>query len=223
MVLSLVMTAAWAQTDMRVDNVFFQTDLQQALEDIAAQSGENIIAGPDVQGIVSVTLDNVTVKQALELVLAGTRYDVVRQPDYYLVFDADQMSAAFADVAETRLVDLTHLTPNSALSLLVEPLRRYVRVDDGAGKLAVTAPPELLGRIIADLRRLDVPGSRNTSLYALQHVAASNARELLPPDLQRFVRVDPDRNTLAITAPDEKRLTRSPCCVASISPAVRAR
>ena len=34
---------------------------------------------------------------------------------------------------------------------------------------------------------------------------AENARELLPPHLQRFVRIDAARNTLAVTAPDDNR------------------
>ena len=50
-----------AQNSPLISNVFFQSDLRQAIEDIAAQAGINIIADPSVQGVVSVTLENVTV------------------------------------------------------------------------------------------------------------------------------------------------------------------
>ncbi|WP_397543752.1 secretin N-terminal domain-containing protein [Roseovarius salis] len=195
-----------AQEQKLVDNVFFQTDLRQALEDISAQTNENIIADPSVQGIVSVTLEKVTIEQALDLVLAGTGYQVLEQPGYYLVFNPDPSAEAFAEVAETRLVSLDNLKPGSARGLLAQPLQKYVSVDEESGRLAVSAPPKLLNQIVSDLEKLDRRDEQNTSFYALNHVKAENARELLPPDLQRYVRVDTQRNTVAITAPDENRL-----------------
>ena len=55
-----------AQDQPLVDNVFYQTDLRQAIEDIAAQANVNIIADPGVQGLVSVAIENATVDEALE-------------------------------------------------------------------------------------------------------------------------------------------------------------
>ena len=206
-VLHLAITqAARAQEQKLVDNVFFQTDLRQALEDISAQTDENIIADPSVQGIVSVTLENVTIDQALQLVLAGTGFQVLEQPGYYLIFNPDPSSEVFAEVAETKLVSLNNIRPASARGLLATPLQKFVRVDEDSGRLAVSAPPKLLNQIVADLKKLDAQDEENTSFYALNHVKAENAKALLPPDLERYVRIDPDRNTVAITAPESNRL-----------------
>ena len=196
---------AAAQSTPVVDNVFFQTDLRQALEDIAAQTGVNIIADPSVSGIVSVSLEDAPLDQALELVLAGTGYRVSRQPDYYLVFNPDASADFFTDVAETRLVRLDNLTPSSARSLLAQPLQRFVRVDEASERLAVTAPPELLERIEADLRLLDTGDDEITTFVALEFIRSENARSLLPENLQRFVRTDSERNTIAVTAPESNR------------------
>jgi len=198
-------TTTHAQSPPTVDNVFFQTDLRQALEDIAAQTGVNVIADPSVTGVVSVSLENVTIDQALELTLAGTGFRVSRQPDYYLVYNPDASADFFSDIAETRLIQLDNLTPSSARSLLAQPLQRFVRVDEASGRLAVTAPPELLKRIEADLRILDRGDDQVTAFFALQFIRSENARALLPENLQRYVRTDPDRNTLAITAPQKSR------------------
>src|SRR6056297_1232912 len=134
---------AAAQDTPLVNNVFFQSDLRQALEDIAAQTETDVIADPSVSGIVSVTLEDVTIQEALDLVLAGTGYRVSKQPDYYLVFDPDVDADVFTQLAETRLVRLENLTPGAAQSLLPPPLQRYVRVDDETGSLAITATEEL--------------------------------------------------------------------------------
>lgn len=196
---------AAAQDAVLVDNVFFQTDLRQALEDIAAQTEENIIADPSVQGIVSVTLDDVTLDQALDLVLAGTSYRVARQPDYYLVYSPDADSDLFTEISETRLFELENLDPASARSLLPQPFQNYVRVDEDTGRLAVTAPPQLMARIETDLRTLDRQDKQTTTFFALQYVKPENARALLPERLQRYVRIDTTRNTVAITAPGQRR------------------
>jgi len=192
--------SAMAQDQPLVDNVFFQSDLQIALEDIAAQTGVNIIVDPSVQGVVTVTLENVSIEKALQLVLAGTNYKVHVTPDYYLVYTPDETSDLFPDVAETRLIDLQYITPDTARILLAQPLQRYVRIDTDASKLAVSAPPDLLDRILEEIRIVDQPGTDETVFVRLTHVDADGALGLLPENLQRLVRIDNDRNTLAITA-----------------------
>lgn len=159
-----------AQPVPNVDNVFFQTDLRQALEDMSAQTGVNIIADPSVNGIVSVSLEDVPLDKALELVLAGTGYRVAERSGYYLVFSPDTAADFFTDVAETRLIRLKNLTPDSARSLLSQPLQRYVTVDAASDRLAITAPPDVLSRIESDLRLLDRGDDIETSFYALEFI-----------------------------------------------------
>jgi type II secretory pathway component GspD/PulD (secretin) len=163
------------------------------------------VTGPSVNGLVSVNLEGVTIDQALDLMLAGTGYRVSRQPDYYLVYNPDAGADFFTDLAETRLVSLDNLTPAAARGLLPQPLQRFVRVDDASGRLAVTAPQDLLERIVADLRILDQSDEQITTFIALEFIRPDNARELLPVNLQRFVRTDSSRNTIAVTAPEENR------------------
>jgi type II secretory pathway component GspD/PulD (secretin) len=187
-----------------VSNVFVDTDLRQALQDVGAQAGVNIIADPSVQGLVSVELADVTVDKALELLLAGTEFQVERTPDYYLVYSPDQSAGAFTDVAATRIATISHVAAETARSLLPDPLQRYVRVDQAGNTLAVTAPPELLARIMQDLAQIDRP-AEDTVLVPLEFVTAATAANLLPASLQRFVRADAERNALAVSAPIASR------------------
>lgn len=203
--LFLMIGFATAQDRPVVSNVFVQTDLRQAIEDVAAQAKVNIIADPSVQGVVSVTLDNVSVEKALDLLLVGTEYQVHATEDYYLVFSPDESAEAFTAVADTRMVALQYVSPATARSLLPAPLQRYVRLDEGSGLLAVTAPTELLNRILLDLDLIDTPNIEETVFVAVNHVKADAARALLPQNFQQFVRVDPGRNTLAVTAPRGSR------------------
>jgi type II secretory pathway component GspD/PulD (secretin) len=196
---------AQAQGQPVVDNVFFQTDLRTALEDVAAQTGENIVADPSVQGIVTATIENRPLDEAIELLLAGTPYRLVRQPTYYLVYNPDIRTDLFAQVAQTEIIDLRHLPAETARELLVEPLRKYVRADTGNGRLVATAPPDLLRVITQDVAALDRPNTEQTVFMALTYVSAESARELLPSRLQGYVRVDAERNSLSVSGPVSAR------------------
>ncbi len=199
---TLCATETSAQEEPVVDNVFFQSDLREAIEDVAAQAGVNIIADPTVQGVVSVTIENSTVERALDLLLAGTEFQVQETPDYYLVYSADASSELLTEVSETQVVKLQHVSPDTARTLLPAPLQQYVRYDTGSStRVVVTAPRNILARILSDLERID-QGNGETIFMTLEHSGAEQARALLPENLQVFTRVDTTRNIVAITAPE---------------------
>lgn len=188
----------------RVSNAFFQSDLRQALEDLSAQTGVNIIVDPLVQGIVTVTIDDKPLNEALDLLLAGTGYRVVRRDDFFLVYSPGTETELQAEVSQTRIVQLVHVDPETAQQLLAPALQRYVRLDAGRDRIAVIAPPEILTRIISDLAAIDVPGEE-TVFIALNHISAANARSLLPDRLQRHVRIDEERNSVSVTGASATR------------------
>ncbi|PWJ21411.1 Type II secretory pathway component GspD/PulD (secretin) [Jannaschia seohaensis] len=200
-----IAVSAHAQGRVTVDNVFFQTDLRMALEDIAAQTGVNIVADPGVQGVVTVTIQDASIEAALDLLLAGTNYRSVRRADYFLVFTPDPRADLFAEVSETRMISLSGLEAAAARDLLVEPLRKYVRADNENRRLVVTAPPDLVELIVRDIETIDRPRLDETVFYALTYVSATGARDLLPDGLQSYVRADQVRNSLSITAPPAVR------------------
>ncbi|MBY6117438.1 secretin and TonB N-terminal domain-containing protein [Antarctobacter heliothermus] len=193
--------AAPIKANPLIENVFFQADLRQAIEEVSAQAGVNIIADPTVQGLVTVTIEGATVEKALDLLLAGTQYRYQRTEDYYLVYSADATSELLTDVSKTQVVTLQNISPGAARDLLAEPLRPYVRYDNvSSSRLAITAPPEILERILTDLQEID-QGNEQTIFISLKNISAEAARSLLPENLQVFVRADASRNMIALTAP----------------------
>jgi type II secretory pathway component GspD/PulD (secretin) len=199
----LLFTCAMAADAGRVSNVFVDTDLRQALQDISAQAGVNIISDASVQGTVSVTLQNVSVDKALELILAGTPYMVKKNTDYYLVYSPDENSDTFSNVSQTRVIQVKYLPADQAEKLLPPMLQRYVRVNKDAATLVVTAPPQLMVRIVDDIGKIDKPTSDDTTIIPLQFLTAQSAMALLPTNLQHYVRADVARNVLAISAPPD--------------------
>jgi len=93
---------------------FSGTEVVQIIKALAMQSGVNIIAGPEVQGKINVTLKKVELTEALDYVttLAGLRYAKVGKT--YIVTSSarfadamQQLAGKLEDAGETRVVQLT--------------------------------------------------------------------------------------------------------------------
>jgi type II secretory pathway component GspD/PulD (secretin) len=140
-----------------ISNVFFDTDIRQALQDIASQAEVNIIPGPDVTGLVTCDLKNLPLDKALQMVLAGTGYTVKKMPDYYLVCSSDPSSASFPLISETRLIKLNYVKAETALKLISPGFKNYVQADTDKNHLCITAPEKLMGRIVDDVKMTDQP------------------------------------------------------------------
>lgn len=100
-------------TAVQVDLDFVNTDIVQILKALALQSNVNIVTSPEVNGKITVTLDSVSVKDALDIVtaLGGVRYAKVGNT--YIVTsnsrfaDTLQQVKGSADLSqETRVVPL---------------------------------------------------------------------------------------------------------------------
>jgi type II secretory pathway component GspD/PulD (secretin) len=148
-----------------VSNVFIDTDLRQALQDIGSQVSVIIVPDESVTGMVTCKLENVPLDKALEIVLAGTGFVVKKTPDYYLVCSADPKSVSFPVVSETRLVKLNHIKADAAVKLLSTGFSDYVRANPDDNTVSITARPAVVERIISDLKLFDRP-SRHVMLDA---------------------------------------------------------
>ena len=148
---------AW-QVFLPINNSFSGSKLRQALQDISLASGVAITMDEMVTGDVNADLQNVPLEVALETLLAGTSYVVKSTPDYYLVADRKPEGGAFPQIAETKVVRLNYITPNSAKSLLSSAFTPYVQaeLDPNSHIVTVTAPAALADRIVKDIKVMDV-------------------------------------------------------------------
>lgn len=147
---------ASAASQPLISNVFVETFITQALQDIGMQAGVNILVEPGVQGFVTLELQDVPLERALRMVLAGGGYGFVRLDDRtYLVGRGDRESPNFHVLTQTRPVRFSYVKAEQARRLMPEYYAPYVRFDAETNTALVTAPPELLARIVADLQMVD--------------------------------------------------------------------
>jgi len=138
-----------------ISNVFVDTDLRQALQDIATMADVTIVLEEAITGLVTCELKEVPLQTALEIVLAGTGFVVNKTPDYYLVCSGETTSPAFPVVSEMRRIKMNYVTADTALSLLSSAFRPYVQSEIQTHSVCITAPPALMKRIVSDLKQID--------------------------------------------------------------------
>ena len=143
------------KTKKLVTNTFLQTPLSQALSDMAAQTRTTIITGQTVQGVVSCELEQVPLDRALDIILAGTGYEVEKKNGYYLVYSPDPESKAFTQVSEMSQIRLNYIDAQTAVSLLGSHWEPYVQAPKEGHVLCVTAPDPVRKKIEAAIKKLD--------------------------------------------------------------------
>ena len=142
--------------DALVNNVFFDTYITDAIRDVSMQTGVPILTDVTVGGFVTMDLFDVPLPDALrQLVLPGG-YTVRWMDGYYIVGSATPGSPLFPVLSVTERVKLTHLNASELPNMLIPAFRDAVRVDPSTNSALVVGPPDLVARIVEDIKKLDV-------------------------------------------------------------------
>ena len=165
-----------------ITNVFYETDLREALAAISGQSGINIIADQTVSGFITMELLDVPFEEALRRILAPMGFTFRKMVDYYLVGAAYPDNPSFPLLSVTEKVVPNYLKAKSVPGLLSTFYQPFIHVDIDANILTITASPEILQRIKQDLAKIDVP-PRQVMIEALITELSNEARKSLGMDL----------------------------------------
>ena len=138
-----------------VTNFFFDTDIREAVNEMSQQGGKRVIVAPEVDGIVTMSFNQIPLREALELMITGTGYMLIETPDYFIIASREVDSTSFIDLSETRLISLDYLDAKTAVTLLAKPLQEYVSADNERNLLSISAPPQVMERIAKDVATLD--------------------------------------------------------------------
>jgi type II secretory pathway component GspD/PulD (secretin) len=186
-----------------VTNVFADTDIRQALSDVASETGAVIIPDATVQGVVSADLADVPLEDALRMLLVAGGYVFKKMPGYYLVGAADPTNPNFYLLSETEVVELKYVTGSAISAYLTGPYGKFVTIEGGppprtererqrpgydqrttpaqptAGtRLFLTAPREIINRIKADLALIDQPRTQVMLEAAVVEVSEEALKEI---------------------------------------------
>ena len=141
--------------DGLISNVFYESDLRQAIQDLATAAQQTVLVGPSVQGVVNADIKDKTLDEALDILLAGSGYLVQKTPDYRLVYSPDPDSPGFRELSTTKLYQLDYLDATDAANLLSATLQQFVKPRPKSNEIAITAPPQIMEQVVASLDQVD--------------------------------------------------------------------
>src|SRR5690606_13989850 len=134
--------------ELRVDNIFFDTFIRDALADISLQTGVPIVADTTVTGFVTLELVDVPLRRALEQLLWPAGYTFRWMDGYYLVGSADEQSPLFHVLSVSRRVKLEHGEAQQVREALPDAFRDRTRADVATNSIVITAAEDVVERIV---------------------------------------------------------------------------
>src|SRR5271166_3934468 len=136
-------------------------DLYDVLKLLAQQSGQNIVATPSVKGTVTISLHNVPLKEALDLIVRTNGLEYRQVGNVYVVGTNAELTAQFGSVgqaAQTVAFPIRYATPTDLARQLssVLPASAYT-IDPRTDTLLVTGSPDIIQSARNFLALSDVP------------------------------------------------------------------
>lgn len=133
---------------------FKDAEIGSVLRVLSMKSAVNIVAGPEVKGLITVRLDNVPWEKALDVILRTYDYVYERDGNVIRVTSRDKMKL---DPVETRTFILNYSTAADIKSSIQDILteRGKVKVSERTNMLVVTDIPTNLYRIGEVIKKLD--------------------------------------------------------------------
>ena len=136
-------------------------DLYDVIKLLAQQSGQNIVATPSVKGTVTISLHNVPLKEALDLIVRTNGLEYRQVGNVYVVGTADELTRQFGSVgqaAQTVAFPIRYANPADLGKQLqtVLPANAFT-IDPRTDTLLVTGSPDIIQSARNFLALSDVP------------------------------------------------------------------
>ena len=146
--------AAASQAPGLVSIDFKDADIGQVLRVIALKSGVDIVAGSDVEGLVTIKLTNVPWEQALDIILRTYGFTYERQNKIVRVMTVDALEQ---EALATQVFPLDYAKAKEVPDVIQEMLteRGKVKFDERTNTIIVTDVPTSLFQIGEVVKRLD--------------------------------------------------------------------
>jgi type IV pilus secretin PilQ/predicted competence protein len=136
-------------------------DLYDVIRLLAQQSGQNIVATPSVKGTVTISLHNVPLKEALDLIVRTNGFDYRQVGNVYVIGTTDELTKQFGSTgqaAQTVAFPIRYSTPGDLGKQLatVLPTSAFT-IDPRTDTLLVTGSPDIIQTARNFLALTDVP------------------------------------------------------------------
>lgn len=195
---------AHGQTSETFSNVFFQSDIYEALQQVALQTGVNIVPTENVTGLVSLAIEAKTAIESVEIILSGTRYDFEEFEDYIFVYDPNRDAALSLGVSDSEIFTPQNVSGLTIFELLPEEFRKFITVTPKAELLYIRAPADIIRQIMALVAALDVVSKNSSRRIVLNNVSSDTVEALIPDALSQYVTFSSAEEVIFVYGPEAR-------------------
>jgi type IV pilus assembly protein PilQ len=131
-------------------------DIGTVMQEIATQTGMNIVTYGDVKGLVNARLDKMLLDDALSLIFQGTNYTYRKDDNVYLVGDKSLTSPAAQALITTKMIKLEHIKADLIPGLLPPTIPAgNIKVIKEQNAILVVGTDDLVQQTKAFLKEVD--------------------------------------------------------------------
>lgn len=163
---------------------FVKTEIVDVLKALAMQTGSNIVAGPEVKGEINISMKDVDLEQALQLVTRLNSLSYREVNGTYIVTTPARMKELYPSSNVTQVYTVTSLKPSDAVTALKGMAPGVAAQAQGAYMVVLTGAPEDVMNargLLAQMEGASVAnnGKRETVVYELHHLNVLEATRTL--------------------------------------------
>jgi len=187
-------------------------DIVDTMKFLARKGDINIIVSKDVTGRVSLFLKNVTIKDALDIILLANNLAYEKRGDILYVMTENEYKMLhgenFKDTRKVKIINLKYAKPDSVfktLDVLKSDIGKLI-VDEESGAVALIDTPEKVAKMEAVIAILDQASLTKT--FSLQYAKAKDVQSVLASRLDAkktgSISADERNNQVIVTAFPER-------------------
>lgn len=161
-----------------VSTIFYETDIREALNELALQTGVNIIYDESIAGTVTLDLEDVTLEKALDLILLKGGFYYQKMGDVYLIGVGDPRGTTFRHIAVTETIRLKYVSSEEVRDLLPAFYSNFLRIStEKTDLITITAPPSIISDFKKDLNKIDQPEKEVNLQILVTEISTEYLRE----------------------------------------------
>jgi hypothetical protein len=185
-----------AATDNLICLDVFSSDIRNALQDLAYEADVVILVDDYIQGYVTLSLTDVTVDRAIEVLCMKGGFGFKKlEEGLYVVGSTEPNNPTFQKYADTKVVHVDYLDAEEVISLLSH-YEMYLSAKNGV--LTVRAWQNQMSFILADISAIDQPIRQVEGKVIIAEVTAEAKAQL---GLGRIVGGLPSGNEITLGGP----------------------
>jgi hypothetical protein len=149
---------------------FYQEDLSQAFSDISMQFNVPIVVDQIVNGKITANLNDVTLKEAMDLLCKKAGLFYFERNGVYFVGTSTSSAMMKMYGYETRVIPLKYLTSQGALSFLSN-YTDYISYSADEPVLIFSGPKDVYDEVLNTLQKVDVKTDQMYVTYSIYRVS----------------------------------------------------